>query len=253
MFRRLRNLAVLLPGLLLPVIVPAAPPVVKVTATSPESPAKLRPQAPLYVRINYQSDEPLRFQLAGYIKGLRRERVMMNPSPAYPAGTGEAVAWLAADAGAQIDEIHVLVHDRNWKLISEVPLAMQAAWTTGAPDVPPAAWAKTLSDAQQQIVSQNLHTANDNPARWSGLLSVLIFTAVPAYPILQLIAFWRLNGGRRILAAVPLLVMLPTYAFCLWALTRDSNLWPIWAIFLSPVAAVYLAVLLMVFRTKKAE
>jgi len=42
--------------------------------------------------------------------------------------------------------------------------------------------------------------------------------------------------------------MLPTYAFCVYALGQDSNLWPLPAIFLSPGAALLVVGMLIYFR-----
>jgi hypothetical protein len=222
------------------VVAQAAMPVVKVTASSPESPATLAPQQALYVRVEYQSDQPLRFQATGYLHGIKHERLMMNASPVYPSGHGEALAWLAADPGVQLDGVRVLVYDPNWKLLTSVPYAVGAAWHAGVKAGNPAAWAKTLSDAQQQMVAQSLkQSSQGGTGFWGtfvGLLTPLVFLSVPAYPILQFYAFFRLRGPRRLLSALPLSFMLPTYAFCLYALSLGSNLWPLYAIFLSPLA-----------------
>lgn len=218
----------------------AASPVVKATATSPASPATLAPQQPLYVRVEYQSGQPLRFQAAGYFHGEKRARFSVNPSPVYPAGAGEAVVWFAADAGALVDEIRVLAYDQNWKLLDTVAWPVTAAWHAGVAPAPPAAWAKELSDAQQRIVTQDMKRLAENPrGPWAtllGWLMPLVFLSVPGYPLLQAYAFYRLRGPRRLLSALPLSFMLPTYAYCLYALSRDSNLWPLFAIFLSPLA-----------------
>lgn len=230
----------------------AAPPEVKATGTSPESPAQLAAQEALYVRISYQSEQPLRFQATGWFKGTKKANFMTNPSPAYPAGAGEAVAWMAADPGAQIDELRVVVYDAAWKQLSEVPLPVSAAWHAGIPANAPAAWARELSNAQQRIVSQDLRKLSRGTGRGrDGFASVLLslaFLSVPAYPLLQAWAFYRLRGVRRLLSALPLCFMLPTYAFCLYALQQDSDIWPFPAIFLSPVAALLVGGLLIYFH-----
>jgi hypothetical protein len=62
------------------------------------------------------------------------------------------------------------------------------------------------------------------------------------YPILQVAAILRSRGWWRVSGMVPLLVMLPTYMFTWIGYIEGSNLWPLWMIFLSPVAATYLVV-----------
>ena len=246
---RFRLLAVLLACVS---AVHAAPPEVKATAISPESPAQLAAQEALYVRLAYQSEQPLRFQAFGYFKGTKKANFMANASPAYPAGAGEALAWMSADPGAQIDELRVVVYDAAWKALSEVPVPVQAAWHAGIPANAPAAWARELSNAQQRAVSQDLEQLGKGTGSlWDRFVSValpFIFVSVPLYPLLQGWALYRLRGARRLLSAVPLCFMLPTYAFCFYALTKDSNLWPLPAIFLSPVAALMVVGMLIYFR-----
>lgn len=103
------------------------------------------------------------------------------------------------------------------------------------------AWVEELNTRQQQAASEALASSGD--ATGGGALIALVplaFLAVPAYPLLQAFALWRLSGWRRRLAFVPLFVMVPVYAVCLIGLLGGSNLWPIWAIFLSPPAVLFL-------------
>jgi hypothetical protein len=123
---------------------------------------------------------------------------------------------------------------------SPATYAIQAVWHAGIIAREPAVWAKTLSDEQQHTVGQALKQSGQTGTgfgdTFGGWLMPLFFLSVPGYPILQIYAFFRLRGPRRLLSALPLSFMLPTYAFCLYALSRDSNLWPLYAIFLSPIA-----------------
>ena len=218
----------------------AAPLVVKAIASSPASPASLGTNQPLYVQVEYQSDQPLRFQAAGYFARKKREHYSVNPSPVYPAGQGEAVVWFAGDPGARVGQIRVLLYDEKWQVLASVPFPVQAAWHAGAAHAEPAPWAQRLNDAQQRIVAQDMKSNPPGPAgTWGSLLAWVmpfIFLAVPGYPLLQGYAFYRLRGSRRLLSALPLSFMLPAYALSLYALAHGSNLWPLYAIFLSPVA-----------------
>ncbi|MEJ1972287.1 MAG: hypothetical protein WDM96_07435 [Lacunisphaera sp.] len=230
----------------------AASPEVKATATSPESPAPARRAGgalrPPHVPIGTAAALPSLRLFQGHEEGeFHDERL-----PAYPAGTGEALAWTAADPGAQIDELRVIVYDAAWKQLGEVPLPVQAAWHAGTPANAPAPWARELSNAQQRLVSQDLQQTSRGTGGWwdrfVGILMPVVFISLPGYPLLQAWACYRLRGARRLLAALPLCFMLPTYAFCLYALRQDSNLWPLPAIFLSPVAALLVAGLLIYFH-----
>ncbi len=235
------------------------PPVVHTVAVTPDPANRLASQQALYVRIAYESDQPLRFQAAGYFQGKKHERLMMNASGTYPAGNGEAVAWVAGDPGARLDEIRVRVCDASWKQLFEVSTPVQAEWHAGIPPAPNAPWAKTLSDAQQHAVDEMLK--NPPPPSslleklWVGLTAVLVplaFLSVPGYPILQVYAFFKLRGPVRLLSALPLSFMAPVYAFCLYALNKESNLWPLYALFASPVAFIITLAVVIVARRRQA-
>ena len=139
-------------------------------------------------------------------------------------------------------------------------MPVQAAWRAGVPPAPEAPWVAELSSAQQnailQAIRQEMIISTFWEHVWSGVAIVLVpfaFLCVPGYPLLQLFTLWKLRGPARLLSALPLAFMLPVYAFCLYALTQDSNLWPLYAIFASPVAVVItFAVFLFARRKAKA-
>jgi len=221
----------------------AAVPVVKVTETSPEPPVRLRPHEPLYLRIEYQSEQPLRFQAVAYQQGQKPSGFFRNPSQLYPAGSGEAIAWVAAPGSAEIDVVRVVAFDERGQPVTETPLIVAARWNVDFRANPPASWAQTLSNAQQLAVYPPKPpppppepTLRERAVR---TLTPVAFVAAPAYPILQIVAFLRLRGGRRLVSALPLLFMLPGYALCLRALSAGSNLWPVWLVLLSPLAVVF--------------
>jgi hypothetical protein len=75
------------------------------------------------------------------------------------------------------------------------------------------------------------------------------FTAgVPGYLVLQPWALIRFEGGWRKAAMVPLLGGIPTIAWSLFALSQESNLWPLTFIFFAPLGCIYLAILAMIRR-----
>jgi hypothetical protein len=237
------------------------PPVVRIVAVSPEPADRLAGGQNLYVRVAYESDQPLRFQAAGYREGKKHESLATNPSPLYPAGRGEAMVWVFGQPSARIDELRVRVCDDGWKQISEVTVPVQAAWRAGVSPAPEAPWVAEASAAQQQAIRQALQremVADRTKSTlldtlWLGLSAILVpvaFLSVPGYPLLQLFTLWKLRGPARLLSALPLALMLPVYAFCLYALTQDSNLWPLYAIFASPVAFVITLTVFLVARRK---
>jgi len=67
----------------------------------------------------------------------------------------------------------------------------------------------------------------------------LIWLAVPAYIIMQFFVIWRSSGSSRWIAALPLVVMIPIFVLTAVGFAQESNLWPLWLLFASPVALYY--------------
>jgi hypothetical protein len=236
------------------------PPVVRVTGITPDSGSTLARGQNVYVRVAYESDQPLRFQAAGYFEGSRHDKLAMNPSAVHPAGSGEALVWVFAHDDTRIDEIHVRVCDAGWKELFAVPASAAVEWRAGAPDAPEAPWAAELAAAQQRAVSQAIEAEPGESTvlgkLWSVIVTLLVplaFLSLPAYPLFQFYALWKLRGTARLLSALPLVFMLPIYGYSFFALSKGSNLWPLFAIFASPVALIVVIVVMIVARRKAAE
>ena len=77
-----------------------------------------------------------------------------------------------------------------------------------------------------------------------GLIVIVIaFGALIAYPKLQYNAIRQLRGGWRAFSFLPLAVMGIVVAVTVPALIEGANLWPLYLIFITPFAAVYLVAL----------
>jgi hypothetical protein len=72
---------------------------------------------------------------------------------------------------------------------------------------------------------------------WGGILG---------YPILQIIAVSGSRGIMRVLALLPLAVMAIVFSVTIMGLIQESNLWPIFLIFISPVVLIYLFILIVI-------
>lgn len=72
---------------------------------------------------------------------------------------------------------------------------------------------------------------------WSGIL---------VYPILQIIAVSGSKGIMRSLALLPLAVMAMIFTVTIIGYVQESNLWPIFVIFSSPVAVIYLFIIVII-------
>ncbi|MCC6415180.1 MAG: hypothetical protein IT582_04650 [Opitutaceae bacterium] len=235
----------------------ARTPAIEVRAISPE-PGRLAAQQALYVRVAYDYSAPLRFQARGYHQGTQRKQLYMNTAPAYPAGQGEAIVWLSGGPGAQIDEVRIRVMDAKWHALLDVSIPCVAEWRSGAATAPTAPWAAQMMAAQDHLPPVDARTDESWLARLISTVLVWLvpvaFLSVPGYPILQIVAWLKLRGPWRLLSALPLSFMLPVYAFCLFALSRGSNLWPLFAIYASPLALLITGIILFIgLRRRRAQ
>ena len=81
-----------------------------------------------------------------------------------------------------------------------------------------------------------------------GLIIAVGFYSAVAYVPLQIYSGLKWRGGWRIVAFVPLLLMVPVFVFTGIAFAQESNLWPIILIFSAPFGTAYLLILFLIRR-----
>lgn len=64
------------------------------------------------------------------------------------------------------------------------------------------------------------------------------------YLVLQAISALVLSGKLRVISLIPIPFMLVVSVVTVLALQSQSNMWPIWLILLSPIAVIFLLVVL---------
>jgi hypothetical protein len=69
----------------------------------------------------------------------------------------------------------------------------------------------------------------------------IIGLMVPGYFVLQAWLLYRLRGGWRVAAMVPLIPFVPLLIHALFAFAMGSNLWPLLLILFAPFGFLYLA------------
>jgi len=74
------------------------------------------------------------------------------------------------------------------------------------------------------------------------------FKGVVRYPALRYRSVQQMNGGWRVAAVLPLLVVIPVVVVTIRDLQQGSNLWPLLLIFLAPVLLLYQVVLLVLHK-----
>lgn len=231
---------------------PAAGQTVELLATDPPDGSLLNVGEALYVRLGYTGDQPLRFRVRGYLGGVERsEGTRTNPAPTYPAGAGEALAWIEYTAPISLDELRIEVYDAQWAPRAQLVLPLDVGWRASARISPRdrAAWVAPLSAAQQQMTSAALAAAHQGgDDGWWPMLILLAGWSVPGYFVLQGVLYRRWRDGWRKAALLPLWGTVPIVAYTLFALFMGSNLWPLVMLFTVPLAFIYLVLLALAKR-----
>lgn len=212
----------------------------QVQETDPASPAKLRPGDAFHARVLYDTDRPIR--IFGRARDPGSAEGRSHASPLYGPGAGQALVWFSLRAPGRVDGMRVrAVGDGGDLAVLEVPLALE--WATDAPARRPAAWVEPLN-REQQARLRNAPT----PDYGVGITLVvgLMFASVPAYLAVQAFAFWRMRGRRTAAFWVPVVLMGGVYALVVLGALAGSNIVPIWLLFTSPIALLYVIVLLIV-------
>lgn len=78
-----------------------------------------------------------------------------------------------------------------------------------------------------------------------SLLLSFCFGAALGYIPLQIWAAVSCRGGWRWAALAPLVLMVPVFGYTVYALAQESNLWPIVWLFVSPLPAAYLTIVIV--------
>jgi hypothetical protein len=225
----------------------AGAPEVRIVGSHPALTGELPRNGALYLRLTYRSDIPLRMQAKGFFKGVEaRDEVRWNPSPAYPAGEGEAMVWIAYAAPTRLDELRIEVSDEGWQPLVVAKLPVNVSWSaaSGATKRAPE-WVGRLNGAQQNSAGEN-RTVNGGVDVLGMLVAGFVVLAVPGYFVLHVALSLLCSGRWRIAALAPLLVMVPAVAHAAVALAAQSTLWPLLVILTAPFAFLYLAGVLVV-------
>jgi hypothetical protein len=225
----------------------AAAPEIEIVGSEPGLSGSLGLNRALYLRLAYQSDVAIRVQAHGYRAGAEvTDGVRFNPSPAYPAGGGEAMVWIAFAEAVRIDEIRIEVADDRWAplLVARVPVDLRWAEEAAAEGALPA-WVERLDAEQQNAVSD---AVNSGGGRIDALIGTVFVYGVPVYLALQLLLALRYRGGWRIAALLPFPFMLLALVYVSLAVAAGSNIAPVILVFAAPPFAFYLGCVALAHR-----
>lgn len=227
----------------------SSPVVLQVLAKDPESTSLLPLNRTLYFKIGYSCDQPLRLQATGRFQG-EDFREILNPSPVYPAGSGEGLVWISYRSPRKIDEVVITAFDERWNPLGTLSVPVFAEWRAEVPDSSPASWVREMSDAQQAEVARSMSRAAEESGPFDGILFLVLSVSVFGYPILQIYSLWK--DGWKSLSGIPLLGMLPLLLYTAFAFVMESNLWPLLFLFACPFAFLYLLIIRLFVRKKSS-
>jgi hypothetical protein len=101
--------------------------------------------------------------------------------------------------------------------------------------------------ALRALPIRSVAAAPTDPVLASSLeiIGGLWMIGVPLYFVLQVWLGLRWRGGWRIAALLPLVPIGPAILWSLYALSHQSNLWPITIVLLAPLGSIYLLIVWM--------
>jgi len=228
--------------------------VFRVTGQDPAPESSLVSGERFFLRIDYQSDIPVRFQAAAWRQEVLQEDAFINPAPPYPAGSGEALLWIGFAKPVRIDEVRITAFDLEWQELSTLSIPMTMTWgepTTVAPHSP-AEWVGPLQKHHRQVFDTALDPLPQKPDPLFDIFLLISIISLPCYVAVQLRMLLRYQGTWRWYAAAPLLPILPLGLYSLIGLGMQSSYWIIFLTRYFPVALAYLGIVWLVkwFRAK---
>jgi hypothetical protein len=212
-----------------------------VAQSSEETGAALPRWGTIYLDVAYSADQPVRIQAQGFSADASPKGQAMNASVEYPAGDGDALAWISFSEPAEIDRIQITLYDKNFKPLAAIEEPFRASWGAEPAATRPAQpeWVVSLRQKEERIAAEyaSAHPPASDPV--GNIMVFLMFLSVPAYFVAQALGAFLWRGRWRVAAMAPLVVMAPVLAFTVFALAAGSNLWPLYLIFAAPCAMLY--------------
>lgn len=208
----------------------------RVVAIDPPSGTTLGRDEAAYVRIQFESDEPVNLWARAYRDGEPVERGARFNASAKHVGAGDALGWFAFAGAAEVDEVRIRAGGgqpyREWDVAS---LPVRLSWTD-RPAAPREAepWVAELKGRADAAFRQAVREQAAEP-RSAG--DTALVTGVTLAALLILVgsfagpawALWTWRGAWRAAAAIPVAMMAFAVLRIVVDVVRDPtshNLWP---------------------------
>lgn len=208
-------------------------------------------QQSVYLRVRYTVDAEARIGAELMRDGVILENapLMTGGTPFVAPGNGEVMLWFESREPFEADAIRLQVRDtpRGTEELMGVSVPLAIRWSAnGAVAGAEPAWVIEMRAAEQARFREQLKS--QPPDLLASFLAPLLFLSVPAYPFLQWWALRRSSGRLRIAAWLPFPFVVIAYIVGIGGAASGSNLSPIWILFASAPAALYLLVLIVLRR-----
>ncbi len=233
---------------------------VRVAATDPPAGATLGRDQAVYVRIQFEADEPVRLWPHAYANGQRVGGWKSSGSPAW-SGSGEALAWISFDKPVEVDEIRIVAGGgKPYREREVASTAVKLRWGDGPADRATATWVPELQRATAAAADAQRRAEAAKPPSAGGLLLGFLIPPVLVALVLACVgapawAMWKWRGGWRLAAAVPFAVMAFVVGRIVVDTARDPtshNLWPLEIVYSGAAGLVLIGVLALARRFTRA-
>ena len=216
---------------------------IEVLATDPGATSVLHKGENFWLRIGYTTDQPIRLRAEPYLAG-KHVPAGNGGSLEVGPGTGESTYWFFFSEPRQIDTVVVTAQTARGTVLAETHINVGLTWVGTWPTArrTPVDW---VLRAQEE--AQRRAEARSKEPMTFGLMSVVavvFIIAVPLYWILQPALLFRLHGGWRQAAAIPLAMIVSVSIYVMIAVRDGSNIAPVLLVFASSLGTFYLLGLL---------
>jgi hypothetical protein len=222
---------------------------VEVIESDPASPVTLAHWEQYFVRIAYETDQPIRVRGDAYAGG-KRVTAMTSGSPRYEPGTGEALFWFSYTTPARVDRVVVWAEDEKTRQpVAKTEIGVDLEWTgqKSATRRRQADWVTHMLAEQNRRSREEIREHMDRPTPWwETMLFFAAIWSIPIYFIMQVVLLRRWRGGWRVAAAIPAVPMLFILGHAIFAFVAGSNIFPLGLIFTAAPALMCLLVLMAV-------
>jgi hypothetical protein len=228
----------------------------RISKVDPQSGVELDAYDKLYMQVDYNSGQQVRFKVVPLRKGLEVEYGAMTSSTmVWPAGEKVALAWLSFPTTTHVDAVRIVALGPDWDKVGQFEIKFEALWDSTPVETPrePVEWVKKL--IRKNRLRQEL-AFDPNPQQKEVIYDTVFYLTmitIPFFLILQVQFLRKWRGRWRELAAIPLISITPLLFMALLGLGIELRLWIIFIFRGMPLALIYLVVLWFAKRVSERE